>query len=531
MLCASAICFNTFDVVAQKSGTFPGPAYVPSRALSAQQKVQYDQAVKSNYKAAKVARITGGSCNLVINGNFETQKTATISGYYSNVLSLIGNADELANWQATNSSTPDYFTFNASPGQPVYPSTAHAGGFTPYNQSRASAGIFTWTNNSFPYSEYITGVLTTALDGTRSYYASMQVMGASAQQYVTSIGLDVTVGDPMAYANNPYYHASSVGPGTYSHSGCGIQSAGFIQNNGNTWTRVAKIFPGKTGAKYINIGNFNYDDHTLANKNAQFASAYQYIDEVEIYEIPIAGPNKSCTDTSKTIGLGCAIPNAQYAWSPTTGLNSPGSITTSANPPTTTTYTLTVTLPNGSTFATQTTVEVCSCNQAPGYIDGVMDFDAGRLTATIDPVPGATSYRWYKDGVLKSNVTGTGCSWIISRGSCGNAEVSVEAYIPSCGYTSKRTQLFVGQFGSCRTASTTLVYPNPTADVLIVDSGGVDGQLYLYDGKGVLRRKVTLRSDAAQTHINVRDLPAGNYHLHIVRTGQSNIDQQITVQH
>lgn len=64
-----------------------------------------------------------------------------------------------------------------------------------------------------------------------------------------------------------------------------------------------------------------------------------------------------------------------------------------------------------------------------------------------------------------------------------------------------------------QSATTTLrVYPNPTAETLVVEGLlAEDGQVRLYDQQGQLVK--TGAADAARTTLDVSDLPAGTYLL------------------
>jgi hypothetical protein len=82
-----------------------------------------------------------------------------------------------------------------------------------------------------------------------------------------------------------------------------------------------------------------------------------------------------------------------------------------------------------------------SSTPKPSVITAVHNYPPGRMAAEIDEVPGATSYKWYLDGVL-NNSTATSVVFNQRFNDCGTGYyIAVEA-VNSCG-TSPQTFVHV----------------------------------------------------------------------------------------
>lgn len=132
----------------------------------------------------------------------------------------------------------------------------------------------------------------------------------------------------------------------------------------------------------------------------------------------------------------------------------------------------------------------------PGAISIDMDAPPSRFTASISGVPEATSYNWYKDGVMNS--TYHGCLAIFNRVDpyCGTEyDVQVEA-VNSCGVSAKT---FLPVFEpDC--FYRLLLSPNPTTTESTVELVSVSGtafdlstewELEVYDQSQMLKTKKT----------------------------------------
>lgn len=74
-------------------------------------------------------------------------------------------------------------------------------------------------------------------------------------------------------------------------------------------------------------------------------------------------------------------------------------------------------------------------------------------------------------------------------------------------------------------------YPNPANDRLIVSTDRpVSGELQLLDMQGKVIKSIVLGKQAKQYHIDVQDVPAGNYYIRIT-SGDKELTKQLTIVH
>ncbi|RPH31616.1 MAG: hypothetical protein EHM93_12710, partial [Bacteroidales bacterium] len=117
---------------------------------------------------------------------------------------------------------------------------------------------------------------------------------------------------------------------------------------------------------------------------------------------PITGPSEICS-SSVTFTINNLLPGCSVAWDKSSNLNlTPIPNSNQAN-----------VSANGSGSGWVKATITSSCGQVPvqktiwvgtrtpGPITIGFDFPPGRITAIINPVPSATTYKWYLDGVLK----------------------------------------------------------------------------------------------------------------------------------
>ena len=210
--------------------------------------------------------------------------------------------------------------------------------------------------------------------GGKKYYASFWALLAPASKSATALALNVTATNPTYTASQGAFGASK----TYAPSTSGINSVQPL--NTRTWTKVQGFFTAEPNAQYLHVGYFFTQAAgaqttsvpgaiTLTNSSAQQEAnapqfSYYYIDDIELTPAPTAGPAvTACPNGTVTIGEGCNIPGATYAWR-IRGQSTvfATTLTTAVTPPTyapSTTYELTVTLPDNSTSVSSVTVSLC----------------------------------------------------------------------------------------------------------------------------------------------------------------------------
>jgi hypothetical protein len=468
--------------------------------------------------------------NLLPNASFEDQKV-TPSGNRNNVLSASAPRDELAAWRSTNNGTPDYLATNAPAGSETDPFnyTATWGYVQPYNYNSSlhngMVGLFAYGGYTPLESEYITpdsGPLNLAAG---AYYAAFRASKSTYSTSFSKLGMNLTLANPVTTTSSGYY----------SRATTSIESPGFI--TGNAWSLVSgTITIPAAGQYYVNIGNFDANSHGGSTASDY---VYYFVDEVQLFKIPAANPNKSSLSvpcgTSVRLGESSSIPNASYAWT-VTGSTTPFATTSqvTVNPTATTTYTLTVTLPDGSTSVSTATITATPPAmpqvQAPDWtcVDGsrgpvfvyVDDYNpaytynitttknivvfGGATITSITDANGTTRWRFQ----IRSTVAGgTGTVSVKATNSCGNNTTTFNVTSPSCSAAS----------------GVMLAYPNPARESLTVPGDVKKATLLNNQGRAVQQ------SDASGK-LNVQSLPDGLYNLQMQQDGRL-INQRIEVKH
>lgn len=168
----------------------------------------------------------------------------------------------------------------------------------------------------------------------------------------------------------------------------------------------------------------------------------------------------------------------------------------------------------------------------PGPITfGLIDPIMGKLYAAVSPVPGATSYNWYIDGVLTDSHS-SGAQMQIPRNRCGmEYDVSVEA-VNSCG-VSLRTHR--NAYVPCDEYY--IISPNPASGLVTVslDNNQLTSmgnkpfdQIRIYDMEGNL--KISQKFDKAESaSLDVSKLINGTYLIEI-SAGVHNERKQLLIQ-
>lgn len=118
-----------------------------------------------------------------------------------------------------------------------------------------------------------------------------------------------------------------------------------------------------------------------------------------------AGPDKvSCNDTPVLIGS-TGITGVKYNWSPATGLSNPAIANPIADPPNTTTYTLTVRSPGGGCVNSDNVTVKDSFVDSTLTITGKNLFCVNMGDSAVLNVSPAANIQWYRDGRVINNAT------------------------------------------------------------------------------------------------------------------------------
>jgi Secretion system C-terminal sorting domain len=545
---------------------YPSPALIKARA---EQAARQPHRSKSAPTSAGRADNTG---NLVANGDFEIQYSNTSPSGPLNIATPIpSTADELPNWFTPNYTSPDYFASNAtnpdaSPNNtlrgPYPPITVN--GTNPVNNDGAVGIVYSTFLGTSPnwYPEYVAQQLATPLEAV-PYYAEFWALPADSFNRVTSLGLYVAnnanrtttfTGTQTNYSNPPVRLASS---------GREITS-GAIANR-TQWTRVSGVITANAGDNFVCIGYNNPDVTQLdVNSPGRIAACYYYIDDVLLTRIPTAGPSLTlCRATADPVLLGTgggSAPGLSYAWtSSTTGATvlsrsqryqaSVGYFPVI--------YTLTVTLPNGSTHITSTTLTPQgygtavsgTVNNVDHYGEAVCTYS--NLAVTASNIPGSTNdLTWVVDGLSVGEYTGfldlgtsvqitptrphlygpadsRSFNLILYQGTCpiaayGFTVVNTFDGIVYCGYEPR---------GTAAPQLELAMYPNPASEsVQFTVSAGLTKEtpttVRIYNRFGKLVKTEQLTGKGT---ISTAGLPEGVYHVRAEAAGRT-LQKQLSIE-
>lgn len=192
---------------------------------------------------------------------------------------------------------------------------------------------------------------------------------------------------------------------------------------------------------------------------------------------------QSCTSTaSMSINPTCGAIDYTYSIAGDQGVT----FTNSQQIYTTTSTTVALTLPTGASVnsvkakanyagsisSTEGNSTLVVGAPQPGTINlQLIDPTFGRIHATIEAVPGAVSYNWYKNSSLVSGYNGTFATIPISRTACDlEYDIAVEAVSSNCGTS---TQSHANAYVPCDNYS---MSPNPASTSVTIESANSASQ-------------------------------------------------------
>jgi hypothetical protein len=414
-----------------------------------------------------------------------------------------------------------------------------------------------------PYREYVSQQLAAPLKNGTSYYVRFSAYLAAASGHTSTLTLNLTYDNPA-----PLPPQASSGLGNYTPGPYSITSPVLTQR---AWTRVEGIITIPAGdsppapPRYVNIGGMSTSFGAASPVGFSSDGAYYYIDDVAIYEIPVARVpmvNYSCFGSAGVdIGSGCStIPGAGFTWtttkilggSATSGLPpSVNTVSNHVNPTEPQRYTLTVTLPNstptnpaefttyvdvfpsdwvgltaqvtpyytnlptGSTVCKNSTIVLVAQNQV-----SMVPF-----TWTVNGVPPASSSSTYSFGSTSSNnvvsitpaLAGTYVIGVTAMGTCSQQPVT-------------NTFTFTCSSVPCQPRAAVLtpqpaISPNPATDYLNLPEGVQ--QADIIDAVG----NPHIQQARPGTKLDVRSLPAGVYLLRVITTDGKPQTRRLIIQH
>ncbi len=145
-----------------------------------------------------------------------------------------------------------------------------------------------------------------------------------------------------------------------------------------------------TSSSYDDLIIYAYNTAAIQPPGAT-AHGWVEFDDISIIDLSLAtaGEDLNACTNDRVIGPGCIIPNADYTWSPSTGLSDHKIANPVANPAVNTDYTLTITLPGNN-----------NCSQTTSVTD-MVHVDALITNSTIN-IPSNSNVAWIQNNVTNS---------------------------------------------------------------------------------------------------------------------------------
>lgn len=235
-----------------------------------------------------------------------------------------------------------------------------------------------------------------------------------------------------------------------------------------------------------------WDEFTNLITNANWLT-YQNTCNPQFPNPAIAGIGNICAGASTTL---TASGGTSYAWS--TG-ETTAEIT--VTPLATTTYTVTVSTPNGCSETANQTVAVTALSPA-------LTFDGAQLSTD----PGFASYAWDLDGAPLAGANGP----TYSPSQNGNYSVTVT---DANGCTASASYLLTGVGVFSAPLSGVEAYPNPTTGALNIVGLPIGASIWVWNGLGQLVFQT--KSTASMEQITLDAFPAGVYGIEVQMGRQS----------
>ncbi|MCC2546559.1 T9SS type A sorting domain-containing protein [Hymenobacter sp. BT175] len=567
----------------------PGRVFAQQDALVFQK--QWDQMAREHARVAApvapsaVSALRNGPCDLAPNGDFEAQGQAPTR------INNVGGGSpgagvpndpipsQLQNWISPTAGTPDFYANNGTTAD-IRPATAIYGPFVPF-AGQGSVGLgarMEYVDAGGNWRDRVAEYVEAPVSLTPGrYYGQFQVeltrnAAASNCGFNSGFGFQLSNGR-LPGANDgmrDFLPLTFVGV---------LSTQPVDQSYVDSWHRVSGQFT-VSGENTLTLGFFNPDSpdyFPLPGRNPDVPNTYVFVDNVELFRIPTAGPKVVCSMQAVEIGEGCPIPGATYEWrvrGTSTVIST--SLPATVAPTTTTSYELTVILPDGSTYTTSTSVSACPAPPCPAGsgLGGQLEF-ASELGPIAYP-PGSPSQNDYDDycysqrfsfTVPAAQTTGaTGYAWVVSGFDVTNGnEVTgytesgpTMSFVPISTYPNRLRNVNVTciiSYGSgCASGesyssftvvsadeygnqcvmyrapgqpkpTTKLAFPNPAVDFLTLPADVQQVELINQAGRVVLTQQ-----QAQGGRLNVASLPEGLYMLRTLQEGKV-ATQRIQIRH
>ena len=265
----------------------------------------------------------------------------------------------------------------------VSPNTAICNGM-PTTLTAGGATTYSWSPSSSLSSS--TGSSVTANPTVNTTYTVIGTTNgctASAQVTVTVNGIILVVSPNVSICNGQSTSLTATGATTY------------------TWSPATGL--SSTTGSPVNASPTATTTYTVTGTSNGCSATGQVT--VTVNPLPVVTvntPSPICAGQSVTLTAGGA---STYSWSPSTGLSATTGTSVTANPASTTTYTITGTDVNGCTATAQTTVTV---NPVPGASFNSNVTNCSLNVSFVNTSAGAVSYAWnFGDASTSTSVNPT----------------------------------------------------------------------------------------------------------------------------
>lgn len=330
-------------------------------------------------------------CNLVVNGKFEDYSPCPCN--YNGIYSACG-------WEQpapVSMNSTDYWNACATGGCGY----VHLPSFSQNARSGVGcAGFIAYFPSSPSTREYVQQKLFNPLVAGKTYYFEMYVAAseALANYYVDKMGVYITTTRPTTASNTVIPVSATI----ENPSGSYITGFG--------WTKVSGCYTASGGEQYITIGTFlsvSAIGFTNPNVSSSTQRPYYFLDDVSLTLLntdPGSNQTIACAGDQVTLGdltPACLIPGEVYNWTPATGLSNPNILNPIATPPTTTTYTLTTSIPGAASCNASESVTVTVLPQ--NLINAGPDAVICVGSSTVLNATGGSGYSWAPSTGLSCN--------------------------------------------------------------------------------------------------------------------------------
>lgn len=175
----------------------------------------------------------------------------------------------------------------------------------------------------------------------------------------------------------------------------------------------------------------------------------------------------------------------------------------------------------GSISSSEANATLTAGSPQPGPINVILvDPYIGKIQVEVSPIPGATDYRWYKNGVLQTIYHSTFAQIPITKNLC-NVSYSISVKAMTCGIYSPLTykNVYVPPCDGYYVVS-----PNPSSTDVTVSTDETNAQVTenttfnevrIYNLQGTLK-KYQKFNKVKSAKINLTGLPDGTYFVEIV---------------